>query len=253
MSAQVAMQIASQVAPPAIIESISTPSIAELEAQAIIESCTQLATQRRSSSSTQKATSQAANQMTAFEDDRVVAYEQDLQVAIATPLPRAVECRRCLAEFSSNSKLHQHVRESHGKKTPQPATSKAMPVAEHSDTKSIVPLNCYVSTLASAESTSEATRASARSTRFTGSTKSMTAASASKSQLPLKCSASSLLTGETTSSAGVTPLPPSRPVTPPPTYRATSPPPPAYQPPKNYLTVADLYKRYSPLKATCAC
>ncbi len=80
----------------------------------------------------------------------------------------------------------------------------------------------------------------------------MTAASASKSQLPLKCSASSLLTGETTSSAGVTTLPPSRPVTPPPTYRATSPPPPAYQPPKNYLTVADLYKRYSPLKATCA-
>ncbi len=252
MSAQVAMQTASQVAPPAIIESISTPSIAELEAQAIIESCTQLATERRSSSSTQEATSQAANQMTAFEDDRVVAYEQDLQVAIATPLPQAVECRRCLAEFSSNSKLHQHVRESHGKKTPQPATLKAMPVAEHSDTKSIVPLNCYVSTLASAESTSEATRASARSTRSTGSTKSMTAASASKSQLPLKCSASSLLTGETTSSAGVTTLPPSRPVTPPPTYRATSPPPPAYQPPKNYLTVANLYKRYSPLKATCA-
>ncbi len=244
MSAQVAMQTASQVAPPAIIESISTPSIAELEAQAIIESCTQLATQRRSSSSTQEATSQIANQMTAFEDDRVVAYEQDLQVAIATPLPQAVECRRCLAEFSSNSKLHQHVRESHGKKTPQPATSKAMSVAEHSDTKSIVSLNCYVSTLASAESTSEATRASARSTRSTGSTKSMTAASASKSQLPLKCSASSLLTSETTSSAA-----PSRPVTPPPTYRAMSPSPPAYQPKKNYLTVANLYVQYAPLKS----
>ncbi len=303
-----------QVAPQAIVESISTPSIAELEAQAmleaqaIIQSCTQLA---------QEAASQAANQMTAFEDDRVVACEEDLQVAIATPLPQAVECRRCLAGFSSNSKLHRHVRETHKKiasasesavpqesgvsqlvqpetkvtaraehsasksVTPQkvnalrltcseitsalatehsasesvvpqksgtsqlvhseteqitPAAA-AISVAEHSGTKSIALPNCSVLTLASAEITFEATR--------------VTAASASKSQPPFKYSASSLLTSETTSPAGETPLPASRPVTPPPTYRATSPPPPAYQPPKNYLTVADLYKRYSPLKSTC--
>ncbi len=271
-----------QVAPQAIVESISTPSIAELEAQAmleaqaIIQSCTQLA---------QEAASQAANQVAAFEDDRVVACEEDLQVAIATPLPQAVECRRCLAGFSSNSKLHRHVRETHKKiasasesavpqesgvsqlvqpetkatsraehsasksVTPQKANAlrltcseitpaaAAISVAEHSGTKSIALPNCSVLTLASAESTFEATR--------------VTATSASKSQPPFKYSASSLLTSETTSPAGETPLPASRPVTPPPTYRATSPPPPAYQPPKNYLTVADLYKRYSPLKSTC--
>ncbi len=296
-SAQVAMQPAPQVAPQAIIESctqLATPSIAELEAQAIIESCTQLATpsiaeleaqaiiesytqlatQRRNSSMTQEATLQA---------DPITAYEEVLRVAIATPLPQAVECRRCLAEFSSNSKLHRHVRESHGKKIPQPATSKAaMPVAEHSAsesavpqksgaprlvdseidqaapdttataalrkfamptiysvTKSIAPLNCSVLTLTPAESTSEVTRASARSTRF------MTAASASKSQPPPKYSASSLLSSETTSSAA-----PLRSVTPPSAYRAPSPSPPAYQAaPKNYLTVADLYVRYAPLKS----
>ncbi len=300
MSAQEVVQTAPQVAPHAIAESTSAPSIAELEAQAIIESCTQLATQRRNSLLTQKAASQAANQMTAFEDDRVVAFEEDLQVAIATPLPQAVECRRCLAEFSSNSKLHRHIRESHGKKTPQPAASKvehsavksavpqksgvsqvvhsetkatsiaehsvsesvvpqksgasqlvhseieettsaaaAISVAERSDPKSIAPPNCSVLTLTSAESTSEVTRASVRSTRF------MTAASASKSQPPPKYSASSLLSSETTSSAA-----PLRSVTPPPAYRATSPSPPAYQAaPKNYLTVADLYVRYAPLKS----
>ncbi len=226
MSAQEAMQTAPQVAPQ-LATRLSTPSIAELEAQAIIQSCTQLA---------QEAASQAANQMTAFEDDRVVACEEDLQVAIATPLPQAVECRRCLAEFSSNSKLHRHVRESHGKKIPQPATSKV----EHSAVESAVPQKSGVSQLLHSET--RATLATAE-----------TAAehSASKSAAPQKCSASSLPTSETIfSSADVTPLPPSRPVTPPPTYRTTSPPPPAYQPPKNYLTVADLYKRYSPLIAT---
>ncbi len=293
-SAQVAMQPAPQVAPQAIIESctqLATPSIAELEAQAIIESYTQLATQRRNSSMTQEATLQA---------DPITAYEEVLRVAIATPLPQAVECRRCLAEFSSNSKLHRHIRESHGKKTPQPAASKvehsavksavpqksgvsqvvhsetkatsiaehsvsesvvpqksgasqlvhseieettsaaaAISVAERSDPKSIAPPNCSVLTLTPAESTSEVTRASARSTRF------MTAASASKSQPPPKYSASSLLSSETTSSAA-----PLRSVTPPPAYRATSPSPPAYQAaPKNYLTVADLYVRYAPLKS----
>ncbi len=335
MSAQEAMQTAPQVAPQ-LATRLSTPSIAELEAQAIIQSCTQLA---------QEATSQAANQIT--------AYEEDLQVAIATPLPQAVECRRCLAGFSSNSQLHKHVRETHNKKidsasksaVPQEsgvsqlvhletkATSKvehsavksavpqksgvsqvvhsetkatsiaehsvsesvvpqksgvsqvvhsetkatsiaehsvsesvvpqksgasqlvhseieettsaaaAISVAERSDPKSIAPPNCSVLTLTPAESTSEVTRASARSTR------SMTAASASKSQPPFKYSASSLLTSETTSPAGETPLPASRPVTPPPTYRAMSPSPPAYQPKKNYLTVADLYVRYAPLKS----
>ncbi len=297
MSAQEAMQTAPQVAPQ-LATRLSTPSIAELEAQAIIQSCTQLA---------QEATSQAANQIT--------AYEEDLQVAIATPLPQAVECRRCLAGFSSNSKLHRHVRETHKKiasasesavpqesgvsqlvqpetkatsraehsasksVTPQkvnalrltcseitsalatehsasesvvpqksgtsqlvhseteqitPAAA-AISVAEHSGTKSIALPNCSVLTLASAESTFEATR--------------VTAASASKSQPPFKYSASSLLTSETTSPAGETPLPASRPVTPPPTYRAMSPSPPAYQPKKNYLTVADLYVRYAPLKS----
>ncbi len=298
-SAQVAMQPAPQVAPQAIIESctqLATPSIAELEAQAIIESYTQLATQRRNSSMTQKTTLQASP---------ITAYEEVLRVAIATPLPQAVECRRCLAEFSSNSKLHRHVRESHGKKIPRPATSKAaMPVAEHSAsesavpqksgaprlvdseidqaapdttataalrkfamptiysvTKSIAPANCSVLTLTPAESTFRViASSSARSTR------SMTAASASKSQLPPKRSASSLLSSETTSSPpttsraatsrptcprSATPPPIYRSTSPPPTYRTISPPPPAYQPKKNYLTVADLYKRYEPLKSTC--
>ncbi len=318
-SAQVAMQFAPQVAPQAIIESctqLATPSIAELEAQAIIESCTQLATpsiaeleaqaiiesytqlatQRRNSSMTQETTLQA---------DPITAYEEVLRVAIATPLPQAVECRRCLTEFSSNSKLHRHVRESHGKKIPRPATSKvAMPVAEHSAsesavpqksgaprlvdseidqaapdttataalrkfamptiysvTKNIAPANCSVLTLTSAESTFRViASSSARSTR------SMTAASASKSQLPPKRSASSLLSSETTFSPpttsraatsrptcprSATPPPIYRSTSPPPTYRTISPPPPAYQPKKNYLTVADLYKRYEPLKSTC--
>ncbi len=237
-----------QVAPQAIVESISTPSIAELEAQAmleaqaIIQSCTQLA---------QEAASQAANQMTAFEDDRVVACEEDLQVAIATPLPQAVECRRCLAGFSSNSKLHRHVRETHKKiasasKSAVPQESgvsqlvhletKATSRAEHSASESTVPQTSGAPQLVHSET--EATRASARSTR------SMTAASAIKSQPPPKYSASSLLSSKTTSSAA-----PSRPVTPPPTYRAMSPSPPAYQPKKNYLTVADLYVRYAPLKS----
>ncbi|CAD6593570.1 MAG: hypothetical protein ASARMPRED_007681, partial [Alectoria sarmentosa] len=39
------------------------------------------------------------------------------------------------------------------------------------------------------------------------------------------------------------------PATPPPTYRAISSPPPIYQATKPYLTVADLYMRYAPLKS----
>ncbi len=234
MSAQEAMQTAPQVAPQ-LATRLSTPSIAELEAQAIIQSCTQLA---------QEATSQAANQIT--------AYEEDLQVAIATPLPQAVECRRCLAGFSSNSQLHKHVRETHNKKIDSASKSavpqesgvsqlvhletKATSRAEHSASESTVPQTSGAPQLVHSET--EATRASARSTR------SMTAASAIKSQPPPKYSASSLLSSETTSSAA-----PSRPVTPPPTYRAMSPSPPAYQPKKNYLTVADLYVRYAPLKS----
>ncbi len=235
MSAQEAMQTAPQVAPQ-LATRLSTPSIAELEAQAIIQSCTQLA---------QEATSQAANQIT--------AYEEDLQVAIATPLPQAVECRRCLAGFSSNSQLHKHVRETHNKKIDSASKSavpqesgvsqlvhletKATSRAEHSASESTVPQTSGAPQLVHSET--EATRASARSTR------SMTAASASKSQPPPKYSASSLLSSETTSSAA-----PLRSVTPPPAYRATSPSPPAYQAaPKNYLTVADLYVRYAPLKS----
>ncbi len=221
MSAQEAMQTAPQVAPQ-LATRLSTPSIAELEAQAIIQSCTQLA---------QEATSQAANQIT--------AYEEDLQVAIATPLPQAVECRRCLAGFSSNSQLHKHVRETHNKKIGS-ASKSAVP--QESGVSQLVHLETKATSRAehsASESTSEVTRASARSTRF------MTAASASKSQPPPKYSASSLLSSETTSSAA-----PLRSVTPPPAYRATSPSPPAYQAaPKNYLTVADLYVRYAPLKS----
>ncbi len=221
MSAQEAMQTAPQVAPQ-LATRLSTPSIAELEAQAIIQSCTQLA---------QEATSQAANQIT--------AYEEDLQVAIATPLPQAVECRRCLAGFSSNSQLHKHVRETHNKKIDS-ASKSAVP--QESGVSQLVHLETKATSRAehsASESTSEVTRASARSTRF------MTAAFASKSQPPPKYSASSLLSSETTSSAA-----PLRSVTPPPAYRATSPSPPAYQAaPKNYLTVADLYVRYAPLKS----
>ncbi len=258
-SQAIAQSSTSQVAPQAIVEAISTPSIAELEAQAIIESCTQLATQRRNSSLTQEA---AANQMTEFEETLQVAistplppacegnkaFEEVLRVAIATPLPKAFECRRCLEGFSSNSRLHQHVRGSHGKKTPKAV----MPVAEHSAVESVVPQKSRATRLMHSE-TEQATPATAAERSDT------------KSKAPHDYSVLALASVESTSEAtrarvrpataispskSVTPLPSSKPVTPPPTYRAISPPPPAYQPPKNYLTVADLYKRYSPLKVT---
>ena len=157
--------------------------------------------------------SQAATQQT--------TPQEALKVAITTPLPEAFECRRCLAEFSSNSQLHKHIRESHSKKT-------------------------------------AAERSAASSTT-----------SADKSQPP-ECSASSLNPNETNPSPPATtqiapPATPrksaplsvdqvtpqaaaSGPVTPPPTYRAVSPPPPTYET-KNYLTMADLYMRYAPLKS----
>ena len=54
---------------------------------------------------TQKGTTQAANETAAF--------KEALEIIISTPLPKAFECRRCLAEFSFNSQLHRHIRESH--------------------------------------------------------------------------------------------------------------------------------------------
>ena len=187
------------------------------------------------------------------------AFEEALKVAITTPLPEAFECRRCLAEFSSNSQLHKHIRESHGKKTTASAA------------KSIAPHNFGLLTLTPAESTSKVTAIS-------------TPASASKSQPPPECSAASLNPNETTPAPPATPralatrvtplsvnqvtpqaslsadsvttqaatpatLITSRSVTPPPTYRAVSPAPPTYETTsKNYLTMADLYMRYAPLK-----
>ena len=68
-----------------------------------------------------------------------------------------------------------------------------------------------------------------------------------KSIAPPKCSLSALASAETTTLSS--PVATS-PMTPLPTYRTVSPPPPTYETaPKTYLTVADLYMRYAPLKS----
>ena len=66
---------------------------------------TQLATQPAFQLATQKGTTQAANETAAF--------KEALEIAISTPLSKAFECRRCSAEFSFNSQLYRHIRESH--------------------------------------------------------------------------------------------------------------------------------------------
>lgn len=68
-----------------------------------------------------------------------------------------------------------------------------------------------------------------------------------KSIAPHKSSLSALASAETTTLSS--PVATS-PMTPLPTYRTVSPPPPTYETaPKTYLTVADLYMRYAPLKS----
>ena len=58
------------------------------------------------------------------------------------------------------------------------------------------------------------------------------------------------LTYRHTSSTQKLSTPATPPATPPPRYRIISPPPPAYKAIKDYLTVKDLYIRYTPLRAT---
>ena len=235
-STQLQTQQATLQEPPQAVIQQTTP-------QKPLQSSTQLTTQRR----------------------QATAFEEALKVAITTPLPKALECRRCFAEFSSNSQLHKHIRESHSKKT----------AAERSAAKSIAPCDSSLLKLTPAESTSKVIAAPSPT-------------SASKSQPPLKCNASSLSPSEITpslqattqialSADQVTPqtalsahqitpqaatsatLVTPRSVTPPstyraasplPEYRAVSPSPPTYETAsKNYLTMADLYMRYAPLKS----
>ena len=68
-----------------------------------------------------------------------------------------------------------------------------------------------------------------------------------KSIAPLKYSLSALASTETTTlSLSIA----TSPITPLSIYRTVSPPPPIYETtPKTYLTVADLYMRYTPLKS----
>ena len=94
---------------------------------------TQLATQPAFQLATQKGTTQAANETAAF--------KEALEIAISTPLSKAFECRRCSAEFSFNSQLHRHIRESHSIGTASSTVHSAFKnSAPSSASRAIVPL-----------------------------------------------------------------------------------------------------------------
>ena len=177
-------------------------------------------------------------------------------------------CKHCKGIFDFDNKLHEHLRTCFAIKSTISATS-TVASTSCSAPKSIAPHDPSLSTRISAGSTPLKVTAVAFETPAVD-------ASASKSQPPLKCYTSSLLLSETTPSSAspytansasphttrsaITPHPTnqatqwaanratSRPATPPPTYRSTSPSPSAYKITRNYLTVADLYMRYAPLK-----
>ena len=69
---------------------------------------------------------------------QVKVFEEVLRVVIITPLLKVFEYRRYLVEFSSNSQLYKHIRESYKKKTDISA--------ERSSVKSIVILTPTKST-----------------------------------------------------------------------------------------------------------
>ena len=195
-------------------------------------------------------------------------------MAITTPLPEAFECRRCFAEFSSNSQLHKHIRESHDKRTGTSAerfASKSQPPPEYSvaslnpnettpspsattraSASHVTPLS--TDQVTPAESTSKVTAVPAP-TSASETTPSLSAIIQIAPSATPRASASLSADQVTPQTALLAdPVTPQAaapgPVTPPPTYRAVSPSPPTYEPAsKTYLTMADLYMRYAPRKS----
>ncbi|CAD6584106.1 MAG: hypothetical protein ASARMPRED_001598 [Alectoria sarmentosa] len=188
-------------------------------------------------------------------------------------------CNHCEEVFDSKNKLHDHIRSHKSQKllssksdtaiktsltqlsTPEKnATSDAdiaikkagIEYSTHatiatssSATKSIATHISGLIPLFSSETKSSDTDIAIKKREIKYSTHAtVTHASAAKSISPHKFSLSALIPAEST-------IPETLLSTPLPAYRAMSPPPPTYETatPKAYLTIADLYMRYAPLKS----
>ena len=142
-------------------------------------------------------------------------------------------CKHCEEVFDSKNKLHDHVRNKECQQSP---------------TKSKLANKTGLMPLSTSETIfNDADTAIKKGGIKPNTRPAATSSSAAKSIAPHKSSVSALTHVENTPpKISATP-----PTTPPPIYRAVSPPPPTYQTitPKTYLTIADLYMRYAPIKS----